>query len=113
MDVGGFWKRILAAPRRSSPFSESGVSGAGVGGGAIMLPPGERKYKATGFRRYADAYQMLADMSIVAASVRYFLNLTARPNWKAKPPSDKPEAKAAAEFMESVISGMQQTSWQR
>lgn len=112
MDLGGIWKRI-AGPRRASPFQEIGVSGTGVVGGAVSLPPGERNYKATGPRRYADAYQMLADISIVAASTRYFLNLLARPKWKAKPPSDKPEARVAAEFMESVIYGMTQTSWQR
>jgi hypothetical protein len=112
MDLGEMLKRMIA-PRRSSPFSEVGVSGTAVVGGAVAVPHGETNYKAAGPRRYADAYRMLADISIVAASVRYFFNLTARPTWKAKPPSDKPEALEAAEFMESVIYGMKQTSWKR
>lgn len=96
--------------KRISPYSEVGVGGSVVTGG--WLKHDDWKPGATGPLRWRNAHELLTDISIIAASLRFFLNLTARPAWKCDPPSDKAEAKAAAEFMESVLHGTD-TSWSR
>lgn len=96
--------------KRISPYSEAGVGGAVVTGG--WLQHQDWKPGATGPLRWRNAHELLTDISIIAASLRFFLNLTARPAWKCDPPSDKAEARAAAEFMESVLHGAD-TSWSR
>lgn len=106
--LGAF--RSPRASASSSPFKETGVSGTPVRGGWVSPPPGGDPLG--GRNRYADTHSMLRDISIVAAGLRYFLNLTARPAWKLEPPDDTPDAKAAAEFAEEVIYGLD-TSWSR
>lgn len=98
--------------KRISPYSEVGVGGAVVYGGYLQQPGGEYKPGLHGAMRWRKATELLADVSIIAASVRFSLNLIARPSWKAEPSSDKPEAKAAAEFAESILHGTD-TSWSR
>jgi hypothetical protein len=99
--------------KRISPYSEAGVGGAVVYGGYLQSPPGAvYKPELSGSLRWRKATHLLADVSIIAASLRFTLNLMARPSWKAEPPSDKPEAKAAAEFAESILHGTD-TSWSR
>lgn len=93
-----------------SPFNEIGVGGTPIYGG---YPGGDiTRPQLQGLMKWRKASELLADVSIIAASVRYFLNLTSNPTWKAKPPSDKQEAKDVAEFVESVIYGCD-ISWAR
>jgi hypothetical protein len=101
-------------PRRGggSSFTESGVAGTAVIGGRVVTGPGDETLRYSGLGRWSDAAQILAEVSIIAASVRYFANLTARPLWKAEPPNDSAPAKEAAEFLESVIYEMDH-SWSR
>ncbi len=100
----------FGAPIRSvSPFSEVGTSGTAVFGGYIMTK--ERSAKLFGSERYRTASDIVANISIVAASVRYFLNLLAHPKWKVDSDDDK-VSKANAEFVEEVIHDMD-TSWAR
>lgn len=107
-----FERMRAALAKRISPFTESGVGGSVVTGGYLVQNPGDQKPGNFGSMRWRKAHEALADISMIAASLRYFNNLTARPAWKCDPPSDKPEAKAAAEFMDSVIQGTD-TSWSR
>jgi hypothetical protein len=111
--AGRFGRWIAsAAVKLAGPaaFNELGVGGSSMYGGYPTSDP--IKPQMHGVVRWREAHKLLADVSIIAASVRYFLNLTARPAWKANPPSDKPEAKAVAEFVDSVIQGCD-TSWAR
>ncbi len=89
---------------RTTPFREMGVGGTAVFGGYV-----QRKDKAAswyGKERYTISSEILSNVSIVAASVRYFLNLISHPQWAVVPASDKEEDKQYAEFVEDVIHDM-------
>lgn len=88
----------------STPFKEMGGSGTAVFGGFV-----QRKDKSAqwfGRERYTLSSEILSNVSIVAASVRYFLNLIAHPQWAVVPASDKPDDVMYAEFMEDIIHDM-------
>lgn len=95
---------------RVSPYTEAGVSGTAVYGGYVANK--ERTPGLWGQERYRKASDILANMSIVAAGVRYFLNLVAKPEWVVEPASDKAEHREIAEFVHSVLHDMD-TSWPR
>lgn len=97
-----------SAPRGA--FTEFGVGGSIAYGGQIAT--NDRNPAGRGPQRWTNAHETLVNVSIVAASVRYYLNLTARPRWKLKPPNDTAEAKGAAEFAESLLHSTD-TSWTR
>lgn len=109
---------FLGVPRPSKvqPTKTAGVGGFTAYGGVVDT--GERNAKlADPNQRWTTYSDILTNVSIVAASVRYFLNLVAKSNWKVEPaalgdeePTD--DAIAAAEFLESVIYDMD-TSWSR
>lgn len=101
---------------RAAPTKTQGVAGFSVYGGYLATL--ERNPLLVGTRRYETAADILANASIVAAGTRYFLNLLAKANWSVEPAEDQgegkasDEAKAAAEFLESVLYDMD-TSWVR
>lgn len=89
---------------RVTPFQEMGGSGTAVFGGFV-----QRKDTAAewyGKQRYTISSEIVSNISIVAASVRYFLNLISHPQWAVVPATDKEEDKAYAEFVEDVIHDM-------
>ena len=94
----------------SEAFKEKGKMGVAVWGGYI--DSGETNQKVTGSTRYRTAADTLANISVVAASVRYFLNLLANPQWRVMPADDTQRAKDAAEFVESVMDQVE-SSWTR
>jgi len=98
------------ADKKVVPFKEQGEIGVAVWGGYI--DSGETNQKVTGSTRYKTAADTLANVSVVAASVRYFLNLLANPQWRVMPANDTQVAKNAAEFVESVVDEME-SSWTR
>lgn len=95
---------------RVRPTKEAGVSGTAVFGG--FVDTGETNPLLGHGERYRTAANILANLSVVAASVRYFLNLLANPKWSATPADDSQEAKDAAGFVESVIADTG-SSWTR
>lgn len=98
-------------PRDSvKPMTEQGTGGFAVYGGYIVKP--EQNVDLLGQNRYRTASDLMANISIIAASLRYNLNLISRPSWKFDPPSDKPEAKAVAEFFDEVFSDID-NGWTR
>lgn len=87
-----------------TPYKEMGTTGTAVFGGFV-----QRKDKSAqwfGKDRYTTSSEMLSNISIIAASVRYFLNLLAHPQWTVTPATDKAEDVAYAEFVEDVIHSM-------
>lgn len=93
------------------PFKEQGRSGTAVYAGYVV-----QRDKATDWQRgnrYRISSEIMVNTSIVAASVRHFLNLIAHPQWTVNP-SDKDDAEAVelAEFMDDVIHDMS-TEWSR
>ncbi len=95
-------------PPAGSPFVERGVPGTAIFGGFVEVI--ERSAKLGPGQRWITAGDLLANISIIAAGLRFFLNLTAKPAWKIEPardngPEEEPSdaAKKAAEFFESVL----------
>ena len=91
-----------------SPFTEAGVSGTAVFGGYVENI--EKNPKLANGERWRTAADMLANISIIAAGVRYYLNLVAKPAWIAEPADDTPQAQEYADFLTSVMGGMD-TGW--
>lgn len=96
--------------RKPSPTRTEGVGGAVIYGGYVM--DGEKNAKLVGQERYRTYANLLANTSIVAASVRYFLNLVAKAEWKAEPADDSAEAQKIADWFQEQLHGMT-TPWHR
>lgn len=92
------------------PTERAGVNGTRVYGGYI--DNNEKNATLAGQQRYLTYQEMLVNTSIVSAGVRYFLNMITKSAWKVEPASDTPEAREAAEFMESLLYDMN-TPWHR
>jgi hypothetical protein len=103
-------------PLTTNPYQETGVSGTGIFGGFVQVI--EKDPRLVGQNRWRTVSDMLANVSIVAASTRFFLNLCAQPDWTFEPAEDLPNgqssdaAKAAAELVTQVIEDMA-TPWTR
>lgn len=93
-----------------NPTQTKGTPGNPVIGGYIMTD--ERSPKLKGIRKYKTYSDLLANVSIVAAGVRYFLNLVSKAEWKVTPADESPEAERFADIITKQMKGMQ-TSWPR
>lgn len=99
------------APSNSfSPMKAYGKPGFAAYGGRIITR--EKGPSVAGAQRWITYADMVANTSIVAAGVRYFLNIVASSKWTVQPANDKGEAKTIAEFIDSVLNGMD-TPWRR
>ena len=96
--------------KKPSPTETLGTGGTAVFGG--YPETGERNPKLTGVERYRTYSNLLANTSIVAASVRYFLNLVAKAEWKLEPADESAEAAEIADWFGDQIYGMT-TPWHR
>lgn len=91
------------------------TSTAGTGGTVIYdgyIQDNEKDQKLKGQQRYLTYSEILANVSIVAASTRYFLNLVAKPSWKVEAADDSSEAEQIAEVIEEMMGDMN-TPWTR
>lgn len=96
--------------KKPSPTKTLGVGGVSVWGG--WIDEGEKNSKLVGSERYRTYANLLANTSIVAASVRYFLNLVAKAEWKVEPADDSEEAQRIADWFQDAIHDMT-TPWHR
>lgn len=94
--------------KKASPFKEQGESGTQVFGGYVQY--NERNTLLNRGNRYETASDILANISIIAASVRYFLNILSEPKWTVEPADDSVEAEELAEFVEEVMHDLD-SSW--
>lgn len=104
---GGFLDPFFGAFRRekkAAPTQTIGVSGTAVFGG--FLQSNEADFRLQGRERYRTYSLMLANTTIVGASVRLFLNLLAKAKWKAEPADDSSEALELAEKVEDALFNM-------
>jgi hypothetical protein len=111
--MAGFFDRFrgaLGARQPARPYSDQGTTGFAISGGIVVSP--ETNPSIAGANRWRVASDMLANVSIVAAGLRYFLNLVARPAWQVEPADESAEAKAMAEFVEDLIHDTD-ASWAR
>lgn len=97
-------------PTNVKPEGRAGVLGTQVYGGFVVS--NEKNAALTGSQKYTTYQELLINCSIVAAGVRYFLNLITKSSWKLESADDTPEAKRYAELMEEIIYDMD-TPWHR
>lgn len=114
--ISNLFDSLMGKEPKASPYNEVGVSGTPIYGGFVATA--EKSAKLTGTQRYVTASDIMANVSIVAAGIRFFATLAAQPSWTVTPAEDMPDgkssdaAKKAAEFMQSVLDGLD-TNWTR
>ncbi len=101
MPFGSRFLEFLGPREPPKPTRQQGVPGFVVLGG--FLSQNERNPKLAAGQRWITAADLLTNISIIAASVRYMLNLIARPAWRFDPVDESAPAKEAAEFAQSVL----------
>lgn len=107
-----FLGRLFGRPQtqRVRPTQTLGHMGTAVFGGYVV--ENEKEAALTDRERYRTFSQILANCSIAAASVRYFLNLTAAAGWTFEP-ADDPRGEELAEMTEQALTEDPETSWAR
>ena len=98
-------------PATFSPFKELGTSGVAIFGGRPMVR--EKNALVTSPTKYITYSDIMTNISIVAAGIRYFLNIISSIQWTVTAPEDSGEAgEEVAEFVDDVINSMT-TPWRR
>lgn len=95
---------------RTSPFRRKGAPGTAIYSGYIENK--EKSGDLYGTSKYRTFSDILANVSIVAAGTRYFLNLLAKAGWAVEPADESDQAKQIAEAIEFAIFNMK-TPWHR
>lgn len=98
------FSRLLsrAAPgQRVNPAQQIGVSGTAVFGGYVQVL--ERNARMVGQNRYRITSDIFLNTSIVAAGVRYFLDLIAKPAWTVEAADQSAQAQQAKELVETLL----------
>lgn len=100
--------------KAAAPTRAVGGHGTVIYGG--MIAEDEKDPSLVGSKKFETFQNLMLNTSIVAASVRYYLNLVAKPTWKVEPIEgpdiDDGEAQAAADLIESALYDMT-TPWSR
>ncbi len=99
-----------SANKNPSPMVAVGAPGTAIYGGYIVT--NEKDRRLVGLEKYRTFSNVLANTSIVAAGVRFFLNLVSRAGWKVIPADDSEEALRIAELIEDIRNDMV-TPWHR
>lgn len=102
--------RAFMNPEPVRPMREQGVAGFAVYGGYVQS--GETNPKLYGQQKWQTAADIVSNVSIVAAGVRFMLNLIARPAWSWQPADESAAAQEAAEFMQEITDDLD-ASWTR
>lgn len=97
-------------PTRVSPTETIGRPGVAIYGGYVV--ENERSSQLSDRERYRTFSQALANTSIIAAGVRYFLNLAAGAEWTFEP-ADHPRGEELAEIVEQMLTEDPETIWPR
>lgn len=98
--LSGFAARF----RRKVPSTETaGTSGTLILAGMIVTNEKNQQLASDRYQTYSD---MLVNVDIIGASVRYFLNLGGKATWTVVPADDTPAAEDVAEFVDEVINDM-------
>lgn len=96
--------------QRVKPTETLGAAGTPIYGGFIHSV--EESSDLQGEKRYKTFSEMLANVSIVAAGVRFFLNLTAKAKWSFRPSEADTDGRFA-ELAEQILIDDPETSWHR
>lgn len=93
------------------PSTVQGAPGFSVVGGYLETRERGREL-ATSDARYTSYSEMLSNVSVVAAGVRYFLNLVAGASWSFTA-AEHPDGERMAELAEAILTDDPRTSWAR
>ena len=110
--MAGLLEKMISMGRNRNvrPTMPVGVMGTALYGGYIQDAEESKLLKdGTKYKTYSE---MLANVSIVAAGVRYFLNLTAKAKWNFTPSDDDPDG-MYAEIAEAILTDDPRTPWHR
>lgn len=99
-----------AAPPKAQPRKMHGAAGRAIYSGYIQ--DNEKSADLRGTKKYETYGEVLANTSIVAAGVRYFLNLTASAEWSFSPSEADVDGRYA-ELAEEILTSDPLTSWHR
>lgn len=111
--MDGLRQFIGIDPRKVPPSKTVGAAGTAIYGGFIQSR--EKSSALTGAQRYQTFSEILANVSIVAAGTRFFLNLVSKAAWKVEPaivPGQEARAVELAELVEDILHDMA-TPWHR
>lgn len=98
-------------PTRPAPTMELGVGGTQVFGGYLI--ENEKDAALKGTERYKTFSDLLANVAIIAASVRLFVGMVGNAEWKFEPANDSEEALKLAEQTEELLTMRMRTPWNR
>lgn len=91
-----------AKPNMSvSPYKEAGVSGTVIYNG--MIQDREKNRSLNGIQKFLTYEDILANVTIVSASVRFYTALVANPDWSVEPADDSSEAQYYADLFTEII----------
>lgn len=96
----------------SKPLSKKTLGAPGFIVVDGYLQEDEKNPELMGVKQYETYSNLLANVSIISAGTRYFLNLVSNVNWKVNPADDSPEALKYAAIIKANLSSMK-TSWPR
>ena len=97
--------------RRIRPTETVGVPGTAIYGGYVVEDERSSRLSSTE-ERYRTFSDILANVSIVAAGVRYFLNLIGKSNWTFTPSEEDTDG-MYAEMLEQMLMEDPVTPWHR
>ena len=97
-------------PTKAAPFQSVGAPGTAVYGGYVLQK--EKDQSLQGSERYRTYSEMLSNVSIVAAGVRYFANLVAKAEWTVEPADESAAAQEVADRVQDMMGNMT-TPWHR
>lgn len=103
---------LTVARTPPNPRKSAGVSATPAYGGFVVGR--ETNPDLFGTKKYGYYHNLLQKTAIVAASVRYYLNLIARPGWEFDPApnaKNKDEARKYAEWTDEAIRGHLEDTW--
>jgi hypothetical protein len=110
--MAGVFDRFFGVSSRQTvaPTQTAGVMGTSVIGGYVET--NEKNSDLAGVKKFETYSEILANTSIAAAGIRYFLNLAAKADWTFEPSEDDKSGEWA-EFAEQAITEDPTTSWAR
>ena len=104
-----FFGRMLRKPAK--PMSWDGAPGFSIYGGLVDTKERDKQL-ASHDERHRTYGSLLRNTSIVAASVRYYLNLVAKSEWSFEP-SEADTTGEYAEKLEEILTSDPRTPWHR
>ena len=93
-----------------SPFKTAGAPGTAIYGGQVVSK--ETEASLQGRQKYITFSNLLANTAIIAAGVRYFIDLAAKAEWSVDPADESAEAEEKAELVEEIMGDLT-TPWHR